>query len=114
MRILFITQFFDPEPFFKALPFATELLRRGHQVQVLTGFPNYPGGKLYPGYKIRLIQREMIQGVSIIRVPLYPSHDQSALNRIFNYLSFALAAGILGPFLVTKADVAYVYHPPPT
>jgi colanic acid biosynthesis glycosyl transferase WcaI len=114
MRILFLSQFFDPEPFFKALPFAKELAARGHQVEVLTGFPNYPGGKVYPGYKIRLVAREQMEGISIIRVALYPSHDQSALKRILNYLSFALTAGLLGPFLVSRADIAYVYHPPAT
>jgi colanic acid biosynthesis glycosyl transferase WcaI len=60
MRILFITQWFDPEPNFKGLQFALALKARGHSVQVLTGFPNYPGGKVYPGYRIRLWQREVM------------------------------------------------------
>lgn len=114
MRILLLTQWFDPEPTFKGLAFARELVRRGHQVQVLTGFPNYPGGKLYEGYRVRLVQRETIDGISIIRVPLYPSHDNSALQRIANYVSFALSAAVMGPFLVKPADVVYVYHPPAT
>ncbi|WP_136514308.1 glycosyltransferase family 4 protein [Geomonas edaphica] len=114
MRILILSQWFDPEPTFKGMVFARELVRLGHDVEVLTGFPNYPGGKLYPGYRVRLLQRETVDGVSIIRVPLYPSHDGSAVRRIMNYLSFALSAAILGPFLVRRADVAYVYHPPAT
>lgn len=114
MRILFLTQWFEPEPSFKGLLFAKELMRRGHQVSVLTGFPNYPGGKLYPGYRVRLWQRETIEGVNILRVPLYPSHDCSALGRVANYLSFALSASTLGPLLVRNVDVAYVYHPPAT
>jgi colanic acid biosynthesis glycosyl transferase WcaI len=114
MRILFVTQWFDPEPVFKGLAFARELTRRGHQVQVLTGFPNYPGGKIYPGYRVRLLQRERIEGIDIIRVPLYPSHDRSAIGRILNYLSFALAATIVGPFVTARADVIYAYHPPAT
>lgn len=114
LRILFVTQWFEPEPFFKGLPFAQELQRRGHTVQVLTGFPNYPGGKLYQGYRVRFWQREMMEGISIIRVPLYPSHDQSSIKRVVNYASFALSATILGTALVKKADVMYVYHPPAT
>ena len=114
MRILIISQWFDPEPTFKGLAFARELVTMGHQVEVLTGFPNYPGGKVYPGYRIRFFQRETIDGISIIRVPLYPSHDTSALGRILNYASFALSAGILGTLLVNRADVVYVYHPPAT
>lgn len=114
MRILMLTQWFDPEPTFKGLAFARELVRLGHEVEVLTGFPNYPGGKLYAGYNIRLLQRESIDGISILRVPLYPSHDGSALKRIANYLSFAFSAACIGPLLVKPADVMYVYHPPAT
>ncbi|MFZ4856350.1 MAG: glycosyltransferase family 4 protein [Desulfuromonadaceae bacterium] len=114
MRILMLTQWFDPEPTFKGLAFARELVRLGHNVEVLTGFPNYPGGKLYPGYKVRLLQRETIDGVSVIRVPLYTSHNDSALKRIANYVSFAFSAALLGPFLIKQADVVYVYHPPAT
>lgn len=114
MRILFLTQWFDPEPSFKGLQFALALQARGHSVQVLTGFPNYPGGKVYPGYRIRLWQREVMQGVPVLRVFLYPSHSRSAIGRVLNYLSFALSAAVLGPLLVKSADVAYVYHPPAT
>ncbi len=114
MRILMLTQWFDPEPTFKGLAFAKELVRRGHEVEVLTGFPNYPGGKLYPGYRMKFFQREMIGGISVVRVPLYPSHDTSAIKRIINYVSFAVSAAILGPFVVRRADVMYVYHPPAT
>ena len=114
MRILFITQWFDPEPTFKGLAFARELTRLGHEVQVLTGFPNYPGGKIYPGYRIRLLQRERIDGIDVIRVPLYPSHSRSRLGRIANYFSFALAACLIGPLAVRRPDVIHVYHPPAT
>mgnify|MGYP000754844618 CR=1 FL=1 len=55
-----------------------------------------------------------MEGVSVIRVPLYPSHDNSGINRFFNYASYALAASIIGPWVVEQADVAYVYHPPAT
>lgn len=114
MRILFLTQWFDPEPTFKGLAFARELVRRGHEVEVLTGFPNYPGGRVYPGYRIRLRQREVVDGIRITRVALYPSHDRSAVRRVANYLSFALSAATIGVCSVRRADVAYVYHPPAT
>jgi glycosyltransferase involved in cell wall biosynthesis len=114
MRILILTQWFDPEPTFKGLAFAKELLKQGHEVEVLTGFPNYPDGKLYPGYRIRMLQSETIDGISVKRVPLYPNHDNSSIKRILNYVSFSLSAALLGPFLVNSADVLYVYHPPAT
>ncbi len=114
MRVLLLTQWFDPEPTFKGLVFARELVRQGFDVEVVTGFPNYPGGKLYPGYKIRPIQREMIDGVRVTRVPLYPSHSQSGVGRVLNYISFAAAAFVYGLFGAKRPDVIYAYHPPVT
>ncbi|WP_028448705.1 glycosyltransferase family 4 protein [Chitinibacter tainanensis] len=114
MRILIITQWFDPEPTFKGLVFARALQAKGHNVEVITGFPNYPGGKVYAGYQIKWRQVEMIDGIRINRVPLYPSHDGSALKRIFNYASFAISSCLYGIFGVRKPDVVYVYHPPLT
>lgn len=114
MRVLILSQWCYPEPDLKALTFARELQKKGHTVQILTGFPNYPGGKLYEGYRVKWSQKEVIDNVEIIRVPLYPSHDQSGSKRILNYLSFAFSAAFLGVFRVKKADVMYVYHPPAT
>jgi glycosyltransferase involved in cell wall biosynthesis len=113
-RVLLLTQWFDPEPTFKGVVFARELVRQGFDVEVVTGFPNYPGGKVYSGYKIKLIQRECIDGVQITRLPLYPNHDQSAIKRVLNYASFAASALVYGLFMAKRADVMYVYHPPLT
>jgi len=114
MRILILSQWFYPEPNFKGLPFAKELRKLGHEVEVLTGFPNYPGGELYNGYKIKFFQREIMDGIPILRVPLYPSHDNNSIKRIANYTSFALSASLMGFFLVKRPDIIYVYHPPAT
>lgn len=114
LKILIVTQWFDPEPTFKGLLFAKTLVARGHQVEVITGFPNYPGGKVYDGYKIKVYQKELIAGVVIHRVPLYPSHDASAFKRVFNYLSFAVSSFLCGLVKATKPDVIYSYHPPLT
>lgn len=111
---MLITQWFDPEPTFKGLVFARELSRQGFDVEVVTGFPNYPGGKVYSGYKVKWIQRELIDGVNITRVPLYPSHSQSAIKRIFNYISFAVSALFYGLFCAKRPNVIYAYHPPLT
>ena len=115
MRILFVAHYFQPEPnFFFGLPFAKELVKRGHEVEVLTGFPNYPGGKVYDGYRVQLLQKETLEGIRILRVPLYPSHDKSSLRRTIGYTSFALSASIMGPALVKSADVAYICQGPAT
>jgi colanic acid biosynthesis glycosyl transferase WcaI len=113
-RVLLLTQWFDPEPTFKGMAFARELVAQGFEVEVITGFPNYPGGKIYPGYQLKLLQREQIDGVQITRVPLYPSHDGSAIKRILNYVTFALSALVYGLFGAKKADVMYAYQPPLT
>ena len=114
MRILILSQWFDPEPTFKGLAFARELIAQGHEVEVITGFPNYPGGTIYPGYRIRWRKVEVIDGIRVVRVPLYPSHDSSGLRRVANYASFAMSAAIIGALSVRKPDVIYVYHPPAT
>lgn len=94
----------------KGMPFAQELVRQGHAVEILTGVPNYPEGVIYPGYRMRLVQHETVNGIRITRVPLYPSHDSGGLRRMANYLSFAMAASIIGPWVVQKPDVIYAYH----
>jgi len=109
-----LSQWFDPEPFYKGMPFAKELVKLGHEVEVLTGFPNYPEGKVYDGYRIKFFQRETMDGIPVIRVPLYPSHDTSATKRIANYVSFSVSAALFGLALVRRPDVIYVYHPPIT
>ena len=114
MRILILTQWFDPEPTFKGLLFARKLVAAGHQVEVITGFPNYPSGKLYPGFRQGWFRREVMEGVHVVRCPLYVSHDASALRRLLNYFSFALSASLYGIFAARKADILYVYHPPMT
>ncbi len=115
MRVTFLSQWFDPEPgAIRGLPLARELVQRGLDVNVVTGFPNYPGGHLYPGYRMRPWQREVMSGVPVLRVPLVPSHDRNPFARVANYASFAASAGVLGPLLTRAADVLYVYHPPPT
>lgn len=114
MKILLLTQWFDPEPTFKGLPFAKELKSLGHDVEVLTGFPNYPGGKVYSGYKISLYQKDVMDGIVIHRVALYPDHGKSALKRVFNYISFCLTSLLVGVFKLPKYDIIYAYHPPLT
>lgn len=114
MRILILSQFFEPEPVLMNMAFARALQAQGHEVRVLTGFPNYPGGKIYDGYKLKLIQHATIDGIRITRVPLVPDHSRSKSKRIANYVSFAASASIVGTFSGWRPDVMFVYHPPLT
>ena len=113
-RILLLNQWFEPEPSFKGLLFAKSLISKGYDVEVLTGFPNYPKGKIYPGYKLCLLKKEILDGVKVTRVFLYPSHDESSIRRSLNYLSFFISSLIYGLFLLKRVDIIYAYHPPLT
>lgn len=98
----------------KGLKFAQRLSDLGFDVEVITGFPNYPGGKVYGGYRIRPIRRERHGEVAVTRLALYPSHDSSKVGRILNYTSFCLSAMLYLLFFARRADVIYAYHPPLT
>jgi glycosyltransferase involved in cell wall biosynthesis len=114
MRVMFLTQWFEPEPIMKGAAFARALADAGHHVEVVTGFPNYPTGRIYPGYRVGLFQKEIIDGIAVNRLPLYPSHNKSSLGRAMNYLSFFLSVLIYGLWAARRFDVVYVYHPPIT
>lgn len=115
VRILYLSQWFEPEPNnSKTEGFLRKLQSEGHELTVCTGFPNYPGGKLYPGYRVRPFMRETLMGLEVHRVPLYPSHGSSSFGRILNYLSFCFSAIIYGLVRGGKFDLVYVYHPPIT
>lgn len=117
MRIAMFSQWWPPEPAAVVGSLGRELASRGHQVDVVTGFPNYPTGKLYPGHRIRwraIEEPDGQDGARVVRVPLFPSHDANAVRRAANYLSFGVAASTIGIASLRQADVAYVYHPPIT
>ena len=89
MRILIVTQYFWPENF-RVNDLVEELVRRGHQVTVLTGLPNYPGGQFFEGYGLAGPYREERGGAHVVRVPLVPRGGGSRFRLALNYLSFAL------------------------
>jgi len=116
VRIGYITQWFPPEPgTVVASAIATGLVNLGHEVDVLTGFPNYPTGRLMPGYPMRPYRRDTGPAeVAVHRAPLYPSHSTSALARAANYLSFAAGAALVGRSARLRPDAWLVYSSPAT
>lgn len=108
LRVLVLTQYYRPEHAMIPTLLAEGLAARGHQVQVLTGFPNYPAGALYEGYRMGWSHKERVRGVTVHRVPLYIDHSHSAVKRVANYASFALSAATRSS-LALGADVVYVY-----
>jgi len=113
MRVLVLSQYYAPEPVPKPAELAQALAERGHSVAVVTGFPNYPAGKLYKGFRLGLLKREKIDGISVTRTYEFPYHGKNVLGRVFNYLSFMLSAPI-GSVFAPACDAIYVYHPPLT
>jgi len=114
MRILILSQWYPPEPMKLLSDMAESLQDLGHHVQVLTGFPNWPSGKVYEGYRVRFLQREEIGGVPILRIPLFPDHSRSASRRAANLASFPASAALLGPLVAERPDVIHVIQPPTT
>lgn len=116
MRVGLLTQWFDPEPGPAALPgvLARGLLARGHSVQILTGFPNYPTGKLHPDYPMSRSLDEIVDGMSVRRVALYPSHDGSTTRRMINYASFGASAVMSGLGALRGVDALWVNYSPIT
>jgi colanic acid biosynthesis glycosyl transferase WcaI len=110
MRILLLSQYYLPEPVEKVHDLARGLARRGHEVEVITGFPCYPKGEIYDGYRQRLSFVEMIDGVRVRRVPLVPDHGNRPLRRSLYYLSFAASASLIGSLLARRTDAILVYQ----
>lgn len=113
MHILIVSQYFWPENF-RVNDLVKELVQRGHKVEVLTGFPNYPGGKIFKDYLDRPLSFVKYEGAEVFRVPVLP-RGLGGLRLMLNYLSFVLSAISFGPWLLRgkKADVIFVFEPSP-
>lgn len=112
-RIGIVSQYYDPEGGSAVVPgfIARALVKRGMQVDVLTGFPNYPMGSIYSGYKQRPYLREVLDGVVVHRVPLYPNHGSQAFKRIASYGSFAVTS-TFGMHHLRHCDAILVHSTP--
>jgi len=108
MKILIVSQYFAPEATLIPTSLAKSLTGAGHEVRVLTGYPNYPTGRIFEGYKQRWRSYETFEGARVLRVPLWTDHSMSVLRRVLNYTSFALTAATARRF-ATSVDVIYVY-----
>ena len=114
MRLLILSQYFWPETFI-INDLARLLADRQVEVTVLTGKPNYPGGKVLDGYKSHGVQREHVGDVEVIRLPLVPRGRGSSARLTINYLSFIASASLIGPFALRgrSFDAVFVYGTSP-
>jgi glycosyltransferase involved in cell wall biosynthesis len=111
MKILYVSQYFPPEmgaPAARAAELSRYWAAAGHEVTVLTGFPNHPTGVVPPEYRgkfRRLVAREKTDGVNVVRTWLLPFPNRKAYERMLNYSSFCISAASTGLFL-SRPDVA--------
>ena len=112
MKILFLTDNFPPEvnaPAERTYEHALQWVKLGHDVTVVTTAPNFPIGKVYPGYKNKLWQKEILGGIQVIRIWSYIVANQGILRRILDQLSFIPGAVLAGLFV--KSDVIIATSP---
>lgn len=101
MKLLFITDNFPPEvnaPATRTYEHCRRWVDKGVEVTVITCAPNFPTGKVYPGYKNKFYQKEDVEGIEVIRVWSYITANKGFLKRVLDYLSFAIMASIIGLF----------------
>jgi colanic acid biosynthesis glycosyl transferase WcaI len=116
VKILYLSQYFPPEmgaPAARASELARHWVQAGHQVSVLTGFPNHPTGIVHSDYRtklLRLVARERSAGINVVRSWLFPFPNRKAYERILNYSSFCVSAATTGMF-VSRPDVLIASSP---
>jgi glycosyltransferase involved in cell wall biosynthesis len=101
MHILFLTDNFPPEgnaPATRTYEHAREWVKLGHAVTVITCAPNFPEGVLFEGYKNKWYQREVMDGIDVVRVKTYITANEGFAKRILDYISFGVMGGIAGLF----------------
>jgi colanic acid biosynthesis glycosyl transferase WcaI len=116
MKILYVSQYFPPEmgaPAARVSELARHWVQSGHEVTVLTGFPNHPTGIVPPEYRTRLrrlICRERIDDIQVVRTWLVPLPNRKPYERILNYTSFWLSSCLTGT-LLHRPDVIVATSP---
>lgn len=110
-HILVVSQYFYPEQF-RINDICTEWVRRGYQVTVLTGIPNYPQGKYFEGYDLVHKRTEEWNGIRITRIPLVP-RGHSSISLVANYFSFVLSGYVWKCLTKIKADYVFTFEVSP-
>lgn len=113
-RLCILTQYFPPEmgaPQGRLSELGERLIDRGWDVEALTALPNYPTGRIFPGYSPVRPHVEHVGRIRTVRVPLLPSKGGFA-KRLASYFSFVAAACVWGPRLCRAPDLLLVESPP--
>lgn len=110
-HILVVSQYFYPESF-RINDICREWVKRGYQVTVVTGIPNYPMGKTFEGYGITKKRYEIWNGIEIYRIPLIP-RGTSSIGMVMNYMSFMISGVIAGKLKNIRADYVFSFEVSP-
>ncbi len=114
MRILFLCQYFPPEPGAPAArthEHAREWVRRGHDVTVVCGLPHYPEGVVPPAYRGRLLFVEEVDGIRVLRCWLFATANRGAALRSLSFVTFLLTATLAALFRAGPCDVVAATSP---
>jgi len=109
MNILFLTDNFPPEsnaPATRTYEHCVEWVKQGEKVTVITCVPNFPKGEIFPGYKNKWYQEEMMDGIRVIRVWSFVSPNRGLVKRILDYVSFCITSFIASFFVKTDLIIA--------
>jgi glycosyltransferase involved in cell wall biosynthesis len=112
MRILYISDNFPPEvnaPASRTYEHCREWVRCGAEVSVITCAPNFPRGKVFPGYRNRLYQVEWMDGIRVVRIWSFITANEGFLKRTLDYISFGAMAFLAGLF--QRADIVVATSP---
>lgn len=114
MHLIYISQTCPPEPGATKRPLmqARALNRLGHTVTLITGFPNYPVGRVQSGYRGKLWMRETVADVDILRVWSLSAPTRGVLRRFISFFTFSMSSLIAGLFL-KRADCVIASIPKP-
>ncbi len=116
MKILYVSQYFPPEmgaPAARVAELAGHWAQAGHEVSVLTGFPNHPTGVVPAEWRARLrrlIYHEKVGGVNVFRTWLWPLPNRKSHERMRNYASFCVSAALRG-LVLPRPDVIIASSP---
>ncbi|MEO6723941.1 MAG: glycosyltransferase family 4 protein [Blastocatellia bacterium] len=108
MRITFLCQYFPPEmgaPSARTFEHARHWAALGHDVTVITGFPNHPTGIIKPEYRGHFVKREKVEGIDLLRTWVYCAANKGFFLRVLNFLSFFFSSFILGSLMTRRPDV---------
>jgi glycosyltransferase involved in cell wall biosynthesis len=115
MKIAILTQYFPPEmgaPQARLYELAVRLQARGHELTIVTAMPNYPTGRIHAEYRRRAFCTERMNGMKVIRTPIYPSKSANLAVRLASYMSFVASSLLMGTWSVGKQDLLIVESPP--